>query len=108
MFRIKDISFQVHKGEILGIAGVSGNGQDALCDAISGYRRLTQGKILLNGQEISAEPVRERIQLGIGYVPSDRHRYGLILPMKLTENMFLKRSFRGRLGQTWLDRSTKA
>ena len=93
VFRIKDISFQVHKGEILGIAGVSGNGQDALCDAISGYRGLTQGKILLNGQEISAQPVRERIKLGIGYVPSDRHRYGLILPMKLTENMFLKRTF---------------
>ena len=93
VFRIKDISIQVHKGEILGIAGVSGNGQDALCDAISGYRELTEGKVLLNDQEISAKSVQERIKLGIGYVPSDRHRYGLILPMKLTENMFLKRSF---------------
>lgn len=100
VFRIKEISFQVHKGEILGIAGVSGNGQDALCDAISGYRSLTEGKILLNGEEISAQSVRQRIKLGIGYVPSDRHRYGLILPMKLTENMFLKRSFE----DTWVRR----
>ena len=54
VFRIKNVSFQVHKGEILGIAGVSGNGQSSLCDAISGYRRLTEGKILLNGQDITA------------------------------------------------------
>ena len=101
VFRIKNISFQVHKGEILGIAGVSGNGQSALCDAISGYRRLTEGKILLNGQEITAQTARERIRMGIGYVPSDRHRYGLILPMKLTENMFLKSSFEHR----WVKRA---
>ena len=54
IFRIKNISLQVHSGEILGIAGVSGNGQDALCDAISGYRRLTEGKILLGGTDITA------------------------------------------------------
>jgi ABC-type uncharacterized transport system ATPase subunit len=64
IFRIKNISFQVHKGEILGIAGVSGNGQSELCDAISGYHSLTQGKILLNGTDITARPVRERIETG--------------------------------------------
>jgi general nucleoside transport system ATP-binding protein len=93
VFRIKNISLQVHSGEILGVAGVSGNGQDALCDAISGYRRLSEGKVLLGGTDITPRTVRERIALGIGYVPSDRHRYGLIMPMKLTENMFLKASF---------------
>jgi simple sugar transport system ATP-binding protein len=93
LFRIQNITFQVHKGEILGIAGVSGNGQSSLCDAISGYRRLTEGKILLDGTDITSTTVRERIKLGIGYVPSDRHRYGLIMSMKLTENMFLKSSF---------------
>jgi len=89
----------VHKGEILGIAGVSGNGQSALCDAISGYRRLTEGKILLNGRDITDSTARERIRMGIGYVPSDRQRYGLIMSMKLTENMFLKSSFE----DTWVD-----
>lgn len=95
IFRIKNISFQVHKGEILGIAGVSGNGQGYVCDAISGYRRLTEGQILLGDRDITGKTVRERIKMGIGYVPSDRHRYGLIMPMKLTENMFLKSSFEG-------------
>ena len=98
IFRIKNISFQVHKGEILGVAGVSGNGQSELCDAISGYRRLTEGTILLNGKDITAKNVRERIGMGIGYVPADRHRYGLIMSMKLTENMFLRSSF----GETWV------
>jgi simple sugar transport system ATP-binding protein len=100
LFRIRDVTFQVRKGEILGIAGVSGNGQSALCDAITGYRPLTAGQILLNGQDISARNVRERIRLGLGYVPSDRHRYGLIMSMQLTENMFLKRSF----DSTWVRR----
>lgn len=100
VYRIKNISFQVHKGEILGIAGVSGNGQSSLCDAISGYSPLTEGKVLLNGQDITGLTVRERIGQGIGYVPSDRHRYGLIMSMKLTENMFLKRSFE----RTWVKR----
>ncbi|MCO5214411.1 MAG: ATP-binding cassette domain-containing protein, partial [Caldilinea sp.] len=62
VYHIRDISLQVHEGEILGIAGVSGNGQDALCDALSGYRRLSEGKILLNGQDISNTDARERIR----------------------------------------------
>jgi simple sugar transport system ATP-binding protein len=93
IYHLKDVSLQVHKGEILGIAGVSGNGQGALCDAISGFAPLAAGEVLLNGTDITARTVRERIDLGIGYVPSDRHRYGLIMPMKLAENMFLKRSY---------------
>lgn len=100
VFRIKDISFAVHKGEILGIAGVSGNGQNALCDAISGYRKLDAGKILLNGEDISKKTVRERIKMGLSYVPSDRQRFGLVMPMTLSENMMLKTSF----GDTWLRR----
>jgi simple sugar transport system ATP-binding protein len=100
IYRLKDVSFGVHAGEILGIAGVSGNGQDALCDAISGYRRLDAGKVLLDGTDITTHDVRARISLGIGYVPSDRHRYGLIMPMKLTENMLLKSSF----DRTWVRR----
>ena len=62
--------------------------------------RVTEGKILLNGQDITDQGVRERIDLGIGYVPSDRQRYGLIMSMKLTENMFLKSSF----DDTWVKR----
>ena len=99
VFRIKDISFKVRKGEILGIAGVSGNGQNFLCDAISGYRKLDAGKIFQNSEDITDTTVRERIRRGISYVPSDRQRYGLILSMKLEENMLLKSSFEDR----WVD-----
>ena len=81
------------KGKSWALPASAATARIALCDAISGYRRLTEGKILLNGQDITATTVRERIKLGIGYVPSDRHRYGLIMSMKLTENMFLKSSF---------------
>jgi len=98
VYRIKNISFQVHKGEILGIAGVSGNGQNYLCDAISGYQKLDGGKILLNEMDITNKTVRERIKSGISYVPSDRQRFGLILSMKLEENMLLKSSF----DDTWV------
>jgi simple sugar transport system ATP-binding protein len=97
VFRLRDVNLQVRKGEILGIAGVSGNGQGDLCDAISGYRSgshgLVAGRVLLNGEDITALSVRQRLRRGIGYVPADRHRYGLILSMRLTENMLLKRSF---------------
>lgn len=114
LFRIRNISLEVRKGEIVGIAGVSGNGQGHLCDAISGYRRVTEGQIFLNGQDITGATVRERIRLGIGYVPSDRHRYGLITAMRLTENMLLKSSFddrwirRGLIDQKKLDAYTGA
>lgn len=100
VFRIQNVTFQVRQGEILGVAGVSGNGQSALCDAITGYRPVTAGRILLNDEDITDRSVRERIQLGLGYVPSDRQRYGLIMSMQLTENMFLKRSFEN----TWVRR----
>ncbi len=95
------LSHQEHQpggaqGEVLGIAGVSGNGQDYLCGAISGYRRATEGEVLLNGQDITGTTVRGEIRMGIGYVPSDRHRYGMVMPMRLTENMLLKSSFEDR------------
>jgi len=98
VYRIKNINFQVHRGEILGIAGVSGNGQNYLCDAISGYQKLDEGKILLNGEDITDKTIQERIKSGISYVPSDRQRFGLILSMKLEENMLLKSSF----DNTWV------
>jgi len=93
VYRIKDITFQLHKGEILGIAGVSGNGQNFLCDAIIGYREVDSGKIFQNGKDITNKTIRERIEGGISYVPSDRQRFGIILSMKLNENMMLKSSF---------------
>ena len=90
---LKDISFQIAKGEIFGIAGVSGNGQEELCNVICGALPVTKGSILLNGEDMTQKSVRERIALGIGYVPVDRYRDAMVMDMTLAENMMLKTSF---------------
>lgn len=90
---LSDLSFQIMEGEIFGVAGVSGNGQEELCEVICGALPLTSGKVLLNGTDITGESVRERIRLGIGYVPVDRYRDAMVGEMTLAENMMLKTSF---------------
>ena len=90
---IDDVSFSVHEGEIFGIAGVSGNGQDELCDVLSGIRPMTKGEILFRGKPMSRMSIRERIESGMGYVPVDRYRDAMEMDMTLAENMLLKASF---------------
>jgi simple sugar transport system ATP-binding protein len=90
---LKDVSFTIHEGEILGVAGVSGNGQQELCEAICGFRPLAAGSIFIDGQDIKNLNIRERIHLGIGYVPADRQNDGLVMDMSLAENMILKSSY---------------
>jgi simple sugar transport system ATP-binding protein len=103
------ISFTLHAGEVLGVAGVSGNGQQELCEAICGFRPLAGGRIALDGRDLAGLGIRERIQLGIGYVPADRHKDGLVMDMTLAENMILKSSHDRRWSR-WrlLDRSRMA
>ncbi|MEY8353711.1 ABC transporter ATP-binding protein [Lachnospiraceae bacterium 54-53] len=90
---LDDISFRIKEGEIFGVAGVSGNGQEELCEVICGALPATSGKILLQGKDITSASVRERISLGIGYVPVDRYRDAMVGEMTLAENMMLKTSF---------------
>lgn len=90
---LNQISFDIQKGEIFGVAGVSGNGQDELCEAICGIKKLSSGSIIYNGKDITKDSIRQRIQDGIGYVPVDRYRDGMVLEMTLAENMMLKSSF---------------
>ncbi len=92
-FALKNVSFSIEKGEILGIAGVSGNGQQELGETLSGLFEVEEGEILLNGAQINDQSVRERIDNGIGYVHADRHSAGLVLDMSLGENLLLKSSF---------------
>ncbi|MER7395965.1 ABC transporter ATP-binding protein [Streptomyces sp. NPDC000151] len=96
------IGFTIHKGEVLGIAGVEGNGQAELVEAIMGMRDPDGGTITLDGTDISHAPTRKRREDGIGYVPEDRHRHGLLLEAPLWENRILghvteKPNSRGRL-----------
>jgi simple sugar transport system ATP-binding protein len=93
VFRLRDLSFAIRRGEILGIAGVSGNGQQELCEAVCGARPISSGQIFLGGADIAGLGIRGRIELGIGYVPADRQKDGMVMEMTLAENMILKSSF---------------
>lgn len=90
---LSDINFEIREGEILGFAGVSGNGQQELCEAIYGYLNPTKGSVTLDGEDITHLRVRDHIAKGVGYLASDRHRYSMIAPMSLSENMLLKASY---------------
>ena len=86
---IKDFNLQLFKGEIFGIAGVDGNGQDELVYALTGLLPCESGSILLNGNELLKVNTKERFDNGIGHVPSDRHKHGLVLDFKLKENFII-------------------
>jgi ABC-type uncharacterized transport system ATPase subunit len=86
---LDDVSFTIHKGEIVGIGGVEGNGQAELVEAIMGLRQLVAGRIVLADKDISAWGTRRRRTAGMGYIPEDRHRQGLLLEAPLWENRIL-------------------
>ena len=84
------MSLEVRAGEVVGIAGIDGNGQSELIHAITGLAKTESGKITLNGQEIQNKPPRKITEIGLGHIPEDRHKYGLVLPMSLEENIALQ------------------
>jgi general nucleoside transport system ATP-binding protein len=86
---LDDIGFTIHKGEVLGIAGVEGNGQAELVEAIMGMRTPDAGTLTLDSVDISQAPTRARRVAGVGYIPEDRHRHGLLLEAPLWENRIL-------------------
>ena len=87
---VKKASFDVRGGEIVAIAGVSGNGQVEIADAITGIMPIADGKITLNGKDITNYPIRKRNEEGIAYIPEDRQTYGLVLDFALSSNLVLK------------------
>jgi general nucleoside transport system ATP-binding protein len=89
--RLRDVSFDIHEGEIVGIAGVAGNGQSELLEVLSGIRRRAGGEILLNGKPLdptNTDPAKLR-HAHVAHVPEDRHRMGLVMPFAATENCIL-------------------
>lgn len=90
---VRGVSFSVRAGEILGIAGVAGNGQDELVEAITGLRRASAGTVQLAGQDITNWDVRGRREHGLGYVPGDRQKYGLVLGFPISDNLVLTRYY---------------
>jgi len=88
---VKDVSFEVRAGEIVCLAGIEGNGQSEFVYALTGIEKTSSGRFVLQGQDITRAPIRQRSKLGISHIPEDRHRYGLVLDFSLAENLVLQR-----------------
>jgi general nucleoside transport system ATP-binding protein len=86
---VDDVALTVREGEVVGIAGVEGNGQAELVDAVMGLRPLAAGSVLLGDQDITAWSTRQRREAGLGFIPEDRHRQGMLLEATLWENRIL-------------------
>ena len=103
---LDDVTFRIHQGEVLGIAGVEGNGQAELVEAIMGIRVISSGTVSLDGVDITHATTRERREGGIGYIPEDRHRHGLLLEAPLWENRILgHQTQRPNVKGPWIDRA---
>lgn len=87
---LHDISLQVHRGEILGIAGVEGNGQKELAEVITGIRKNSAGKISLENCDLGSLSVKKRYEAGLAYISDDRHNDSLIVSMNVAENLMLR------------------
>lgn len=90
---VKNVSFEVHAGEIVCIAGIDGNGQTELVYGLSGLEPLVDGKITLKGEDITKAPIRKRNVLGMSHIPEDRHKHGLVLDYTLEDNLVLQKYF---------------
>jgi general nucleoside transport system ATP-binding protein len=86
---VRGVSFEVKAGEIVGIAGVDGNGQTELIDALTGLRRASNGRILVAGEDVTNEGCRDCLDAGVGHIPEDRQLRGLVLDFSLAENLAL-------------------
>jgi simple sugar transport system ATP-binding protein len=99
---LREVSLAIQPGEILGIAGVDGNGQQELAEVVVGLRRITAGRILMNGEDVSTRSLKQRAS--VAHIPNDRKLEALVTTMSITENLALKRFDRppiGRAGVIW-------
>ena len=88
---VKNVSFQVRAGEIVGLAGIEGNGQTQFVYALTGLDKVSSGSIFLCGHDITKAKIRERSKLGMSHIPEDRHKHGLVLDFSLEQNLVLQR-----------------
>ncbi len=98
---VNNVSFQVRAGEILGVAGVQGNGQTELVEALTGLIRIGGGRITLGGQDLSAGTPRAFTEQGSGHIPENRHRYGMVAPYPISENLVLNQYYKAPFARGW-------
>ena len=99
---VKDISLELRRGEILGIAGVDGNGQEDLSELIMGLRRLTSGKFTVLGKDVSKYNTKKMRKMPIGYIPADRNHAALVLDFSLQQNVALNHPDQPPYGNRWV------
>ena len=97
--KVKSLNLSVRKGEIVGIAGIDGNGQSELIEAITGLRTVKTGSIKLNGKDITNLPPRKITESGIGHIPQDRHKYGLVLDFPIGHNIALQTYYKAPIAK---------
>ncbi len=103
---LDDVGLVIHAGEVLGIAGVEGNGQTELVEAVLGMRPAATGTVVLAGTDVTRWGTRRRRAAGVGYIPEDRHRHGLLLDAPLWENRILGHQTRApSMRGHWINRS---
>lgn len=90
---VNDVSFEVRKGEIVCIAGIDGNGQSELVYAIAGIERMSEGKMMINGEDVTNKSIRYKNTHGLSHIPEDRHKHGLVLDYNLAYNLILQQYF---------------
>ena len=104
--RLRDVTFTLHAGEILAVAGVDGNGQAELVDVLAGLKAASRGRIALAGQDITVSTVGDRLAAGLAYIPVDRAGTGLVPDMTIEDNLALRDFGRAPLRRgPWLDRA---
>lgn len=91
---VKNVSFRIRGGEIFAVAGVSGNGQVELADAIAGLMKIHKGSVKINGKDITDAPIRKRIETGISYIPEDRQGFGVLMDFDLSDNLALRKYYK--------------
>lgn len=90
---VNDVSFKVRKGEIVCIAGIDGNGQTELVNAITGLGAISEGTVTMNGEDITKKSIRYKNTHGLSHIPEDRHKHGLVLDYTMGENLVLQQYF---------------
>ncbi|MCI6629279.1 MAG: ABC transporter ATP-binding protein [Lachnospiraceae bacterium] len=96
---VDHVNFQVRKGEIVCIAGIDGNGQTELVHAITGIGNMSEGQILINGEDVTKKPIRYKNTHGMSHIPEDRHKHGLVLDYNLAYNLVLQQYFEPRFSK---------
>jgi general nucleoside transport system ATP-binding protein len=101
---LNGVSLEVRAGEIVGLAGIDGNGQTELVEALVGLRKPTAGRVLVDGKDVTGAGPRHLIDVGVGHIPEDRHKLGLVLDFSIAENLSLhdyRKPPESRLGWLW-------